>query len=117
MGCCITRAVIAESVTMVVRRQTASSYTAKGRWTTPAETTISIDGAVQPMTPKEILREVDSRHVKAAIKVYSEDPFIMADEATKVQPDVIVYNGEDYEVYAVSDWDCFYKTVAVRMEA
>ncbi len=68
------------------------------------------------MTPEEILREVDSRHVRAAIKVYTITELLTVNESAQTQPDIITWNSEPYEVFSVADWDDFYKVIAVRRE-
>jgi hypothetical protein len=116
MRCCISNAVLRNSITLEVQRPGQSDYDEKGRYQEAAKETIYIKGAVQPLSPKELLQETDSRKVKEAIKIYTTDDLRTVSIENSIQPDIVIYKDVEYEVHSVGDWTSFKKVVATRRE-
>lgn len=113
---CIAKAIMKEAISLEIRRPGQGTYDEHGRWQTQDKEPLIIKGAVQPLTPKEIMQDVDARHVKEVIKIYTPTELRTVDDVKKIQPDVVVYKGAEFEVHKVGDWNNFYKVIAIRRE-
>lgn len=115
MDCCLARAIKGDAVLVKVKRPGGGTYV-KGRWQTQDPADLTIDAVVQPLRPEEVLRLEDSRHIQEAIKLYTQTELFTVNTSAKVQPDVVVHRGHEFEVESVADWTSFYKVIAVRRE-
>jgi len=116
MSGCVSQAVIRRSKPLNVRRPRNGTYDAHGRWQTREQDPVAMSGDVQPLRPEEILRLEDSRHIRAAIKIYTTDEFLPVSPDGASQPDIVVHNGKEFEVESVGNWEDFFKVIAVRRE-
>jgi hypothetical protein len=105
---------------VTVKRYAAGSWAA-GVFTAGAQSTVTITASVQPAKPDELQNlSAAARRSSAGIKVYSESELRTADEATGIQADRVSWEGEDWEVQAVSRHRlsnlAHYKALATRMD-
>lgn len=115
MDCCFARAFAGLYVEIEIRRPGRGPYV-KGRWQTQNQKALKVKAVVQPLRPEEVLRLEDSRHVQEALKLYSETELFPVDVDDKREPDVVVFDGREFEVESVANWEAFFKTIAVRRE-
>ncbi len=116
---CLAGAVNAESSPVEVLRRNAGAYDGHGRWRAGGDEYLTISAAVQPLRSEEILRLEDSRHVKAAIKIYTTTLLRTVSPSGAHQPDIVTWCGAEYEVEGVDDWSGaggYVKVIAVRRE-
>lgn len=94
--------------TYPVTRTTGGTWL-KGRYTDGAESTFNIVASVQPVG--EDLVDVPEGRSSDDVRVIYTETMLVAhrrgqpDDTTKIAPDVIRIDGDDYEVYKVSKWD------------
>jgi len=112
---CISSTVNSRAKPLTIIRSAPGHYD-HGRWQPGDIQNIPVKGAVQPLRPEEISRLEDSRHIIEAIKIYATDSFrnLMLEKQT--QPDTVVYQDKNFEVYSVANWDHYSKILAVRKE-
>lgn len=102
-----------------VKRSNPGEYI-KGLWVSGGETIVPIQVVAQPASEKETndLRQSGDATVSYK-KFYTEAKIITANKATKVEADVIVFNGESYKAIIVSDWTDigkFRKVLAIKLD-
>lgn len=114
--CCIATAVdnLAEQLTLI--RSAPGNYDAEGRWQDFEPETVMVTGTVQPLRSEEISRLEDSRHIAEAIKIYTTSNVRNMSLKEHTQPDTIIRNGVEFEVYSSADWGAYLKILAVRKE-
>ena len=82
-----------------VKRNAAGGYV-NGVYVEGAETTITIQASVQPVSGQDLVAIPEGRRASDMVKVYtSEDLFGQGDAGTGQSPDRLVYRGKEYEIY------------------
>lgn len=82
-----------------IKRTVAGAYV-NGVYVEGAESTITIQASVQPVSGQDLVAIPEGRRASDMVKVYtSEDLFCQGDAGTGQSPDRIVYLGKDYEIY------------------
>lgn len=104
---------------LTVKRPASGSYV-NGLWVADAaDSSVSITGSVQPATTEDMQSLPENRRQLGAYRVYSDTQFQSLLENEK-NPDIIVIDGEDYEVARVWPWKNglinHYKALAVRVQ-
>ncbi len=116
---CVERMFLEDGSNYEVIRSALGNYSSEGRYVEGTKSTLSVRGVAQPLTPEEILRLDDARHVKAAFKFYTMTELYEVSPANVAQPDVVTISSRKYEVAGVSDWathDGGYKVIVVLRE-
>jgi hypothetical protein len=104
------------SVDRTFKRFPAGSYTT-GRWNTQTPADVIIKAHIQPLTGKEKEEVPEGRREKAAIRIYAESLLKGVDDVNKTQPDQVVYENINYEIYQVKNWlDVWYRALALEVE-
>ena len=78
----------------------AGSY-ASGRWSAGASSTSTISASVQPAGPRDLMHLPEGDRTKGAVKLYTDSELSEGNESTGLQPDQIMWNGEQWEVQKV----------------
>jgi len=104
---------------ITVKRPTAGSYV-NGLWVaTSTPTEIIIQASVQPATTEDLQSLPEGRRQLGAYKLYTDTQLQSVLENAN-NPDIVVINGEDYEVAQVEPWQNgivnHYKILAVRIQ-
>ena len=103
---------------VVVKRPAAGSYV-NGVWVAGAESTLSVKASVQPATTEDLQSLPENRRTLGAYRLYSSTRFQSLVEGEQ-NPDIIVIDGQDYEVTQVEPWlngiITHYKALAVRVQ-
>lgn len=104
-----------ESVTL--KRTPAGAYDEHGRYIElePEETTIQ--ASVQPAKQGELVRLPEGRRVRGGVKIFTTTELFTASVEDQRQPDIIVWQGVEWEVDAVDNWEGpgeYYKALATR---
>ena len=82
-----------------VKRTAPGSYP-NGVYVEGAESTITIQASVQPVTGQDMVSVPEGRRASDVVKVYTDsDLFAQGDAGSGQSPDRIVYLGKDYEVF------------------
>lgn len=87
-------------VAITVTRPPVGAYF-DGKWLESEPTTVTVTAGVQPMNARERLLLPEGIRSRAAVKVYSDDELIAADEATGRRGDRFTWEGKTWEVFAV----------------
>lgn len=100
--------------TITVEARTGSHV--DGAWVDAAPTTSTAQATVQPARGRDLLRLPEGRRGSEAIRVITPTALVVAAGAGNTRrADVIVWNGQRYEVEAVETYDgAHYDAIAVR---
>lgn len=83
-----------------VKRTVAGSYV-NGVYVEGAESTITIQASVQPVSGQDLVAIPEGRRASDMVKVYtSDDLFGQGDAGSGQSPDRLTYRGKDYEIYS-----------------
>lgn len=101
-----------------VKRTVAGGYT-NGVYVEGAESTITIQASVQPVSGQDLVAIPEGRRASDMVKIYTDsDLFGQGDAGTGQSPDRLVYRGKEYEIYTKdvnqSDVIPHYKMFAVK---
>ena len=108
------------------KRKVAGTYSTGGRFTEGSEViTVGIKASVQPANRKHfkmLSQPIEGKRSKAMIVVYCElDTFRTLDDRDGTPADIVVFDGDDYEVQLASNRTepqlTFDFVLAVRLEA
>ena len=81
-----------------VKRTVAGSYV-NGVYVEGAETTLTIQASVQPMSGNDLVAVPEGRRAADMVKLYtSTDLFSQGDAGSGQSPDRLVWLGKDYEI-------------------
>jgi hypothetical protein len=96
----------------------------KGAWVAAEPKEFEMKGVITPASPKEINQLPEGDRISGAISVYTRDRVYSTDSSATVSrrtgqgviSDKIIWKGEYYKVYALSDYSDygFYNVVAAR---
>lgn len=98
--------------TYTVTRVAASTYDAQGHAVAGSESTLKITAAIQPTSGDELERLPEGMRTGETIAIYTKTPLITKSDTNG--PDVVTYNGQDYEVVIVWNRGTFYKAIGSR---
>jgi hypothetical protein len=103
--------------TFDVHRKDAGGYI-NGKWIEGAETIFNIQADLQPLQPNEMQSLPEGRRIDDA-QTFFTDTFLRATDGNNKNPDIIIIEGERYEIIKIYDWDGrlkHYKVLAMRVE-
>jgi hypothetical protein len=101
---------------VTIRRGSAGS-SSKGRYTPGATSdTTGVVASVQPIKGDELERLPEGIRTKRPAKLYTETELKQKDTAAGTPPDLIIWDGETWEVESVEKhaWGTYYKALIVR---
>ena len=113
----LARYVRGASESVQLKRTPAGAYDEHGRYIELEPETTTIQAAVQPAKQEELVRAEEGRRVRGGVKIYTETELFTASVEDQRQADVIVWDGIEWEVEEVNDWEGpgdYYKVLAVR---
>lgn len=91
--------------TVQIKRDKNPEVTVKGKRAPDVYDTFEVKASVQPLKPDEVIEEsVGSERNTQGIKVYISQELKTVDTKARLKPDIIVYQGEEYEVRQVDKW-------------
>jgi hypothetical protein len=115
-------------------RKAASGYDTAGDWIPGTPTTVQIDCVVHPVTAKtnlseRMIQEIDNNRDRKWVVIYSppldnevvpEVAWRTSSESGQYEADIMVYNGERYEIAMVDEWEAgvldHIKAIAKRLD-
>jgi Fe-S cluster assembly scaffold protein SufB len=90
---------------IIILRQNSTGSYVKGRWVEPDDLfEETILASVQPLTGREIDLVPQGRRNCDSAKLISESALKTVEVTNNSNPDIVVLNGERYEVHSVSEW-------------
>ncbi len=101
-----------------VQRSLPGAHDEHGRWQEQAKEELSIDAVVQPARGQELQRLPEGRRTSETIKVYTTTKLLSAEVDTQNQPDVLVWQGREYQVETIDPWDeygNYFKALALKV--
>ena len=91
-----------------VNRNTVAGYrdAANGnKWVEGTVVPLSIRMNIQPITDGEVMESLpEGRREKSNIVAHCNEELRVLDEVAGLAPDIIVHQGQDYEVWKVEPW-------------
>ena len=114
-------------ITITRVRKAASEYDTAGDWVAGAPTSDPVEGVVHPATSgnrslsDQMIREIDNNRNRKMVVVYSVPAtWQPEDEEAGQQADIMIYNGDRYEIMMIDDWDSgvldHQKALAARLD-
>lgn len=106
----------------VTQPNLVGTYDANGRYVEGEKTIINnVIASVQPLKPSEIQMLPEGRRNVEAIKVYTELKMFVSDEFNKKNASLILYDGKNYEVHMVSNWNIgtdipYFKVIGIKID-
>lgn len=93
---------------------------ANGKFVMPEPEAITIMASVQPLKITEMDALPEGRRGAHAVKTYSDEPFLMADQDTGQQADRFEWLGRTYEIVGTDAFQCnvisHYRCYAVEVK-
>lgn len=83
-----------------VLHETIGAYVA-GVFVPGVRSVLTIQATVQPVTGQDLITAPEGRRINDMVKVYTNASLQESDEGTSLQPDMIVWRGNAYEVSAI----------------
>ena len=120
--------------TVIRTRKAASGYDTAGDWTPGTSTNVNIDAVVHPVTGKtnlseRMIQEIDNNRDRKWVVIYSppldsevtpEIAWRTSSEAGQFEADIMVFNGDRYEIAMVDEWEAgvldHIKAIAKRLD-
>jgi len=90
-----------------------------GRVTPGVAASFSVDAAVQPATPKDLLRLPEGERSWERLVFFTTDELRTADASKNRLGDRVAYKAKTYEIESVTDWSTvggFYRSVGKKVE-
>ncbi len=115
---CLPRAVLQRAVTVTVLRPPQGTYDENGRWQDYDYEPFEIRATIQPVKPEELEHIDEGRRTKGAVKIFSIEELKTANVENQTQPDIVVWNGCEYQVEEIKDWFAaggFFQTIAIKV--
>ena len=121
-------------VTVQRDRKAASGYGTDGDWIAGVPTSIMLEGVVHPVTGKtnlseRMIQEIDNNRDRKWVVIYSpptdqevvpEVSWRTSSESGQFEADIMVYNGERYEIAMIDEWEAgvldHIKAIAKRLD-
>ena len=115
-------------------RKAASGYGTDGDWIVLAPTSVMLEGVVHPVTggtnlSERMIQEIDNNRDRKWVVIYSpptdqevipEVSWRTSSESAQYEADIMVYNGERYEIAMVDEWEAgvldHIKAIAKRLD-
>lgn len=95
-------AAFGEPTPISVERSSAGAYSEEtGRWVPGVVTTIEMQAVVIPLKASDFRNLPEGMKERGAIYVYTDDEVKAANEADKIDPDVILWNNRRWQVHSV----------------
>lgn len=103
---------------LTVKRPAAGSYV-NGKWVEGNVTEITVKASVQPASTEDLQSLPESRRALGVYKLYSDTKFQSVKE-NATNPDIVVIDGNDYEVMECQPWQNnilnHYRALAARVQ-
>jgi len=118
MDCCITQAIRGMWTDIKITRTPPGAYDSHGRWEDPSPIEMTIKAVVQPAQAHELVKLPEGRRTKGTVVIYTQTKLQTADVKSKLQPDVVFWHGDQYQVESLEDWTDdggFYKVLALEI--
>ena len=100
-------------------RKSAGAYV-DGVWVEGSETAFTFYGSKQPLSGKDMLSLPEGRRDRETYLIYTSTELKSVDVNNQVNPDIIVLNGNDFEIIQVESWQNgiynHYKAVASKKQ-
>jgi len=88
-----------------VKRKSGGSYNTSGFFeSTGADTTLEIEASIQPATGSDMKLLPENRREEETTKLYTDTRLIGIIRGSGMNPDIIIIDGDDYEVVSVYPW-------------
>jgi len=93
-----------------------------GRYVEGTKTVVeNVNASVQPLKPSEIKMLPEGRRNIESIKIYTELKMFISDEKNKRNASIVEYDGKNYEVHMVFNWNIgtdikHYKIFAIKID-
>jgi len=103
---------------VVIKRPRAGTYDQHGRWQEQQKDELTVTASVQPASAKDLEDVDEGRRTKENIKVYTQTLLKTASVSDIRQPDIIEWEGIEYEVHSVTNWGevgGYYKALASKV--
>jgi hypothetical protein len=98
-------------------RPPGGTYDENGRWQAYDTYQFQVRAVVQPAKPEELEDLEEGRRTKGGIKIFCIEELKTVDVEDQTQPDVVLWNNEEYQVEEVKNW-CeyggYYQIMAVK---
>lgn len=101
-----------------VSRPASGTYDEHGRWQEGPSNEFEICASVQTATDKDLQKLPEGRRLRGGIRVYTTSELLTASVDEKRQPDVLTWDGAQWQVEQIDDWfevAGYYKVIATRM--
>lgn len=92
------------SQTLTIKRNAPGSYDSAGEWVEGAESTLTIQGVVQPLTPREIQQLDEGWRARARYSLITTTELQGVSVAGEQSPYRVVYKGRDLLVFGDDDF-------------
>ena len=100
---------------ITVRRSSTAGEYVDGVFEPEATTTVVIFGSIQPLSGKELVRLAEGDRTRQRLKVYSADRSLTSRDIVLTEADVLIIDGEDFQVEVVEKWPDYYKLQVVKL--
>jgi hypothetical protein len=116
VGKSVLRVIKRYSIDYTFKRFPAGTYI-NGRWNTQTPADVTIKAHIQPLSGKEKQEVPEGRRENNAIRIYAQNLIKGVDVENKTQPDQVVYESKNYEVYNAKNWiGVWYKALGLEVE-
>lgn len=113
--------ILGNKQTLTVKRSDASQQITGHLLQPGTITTFTIETTVQPASKTDLDSLPEGRRTTETFKIYPDKELITADQPSQQNSDVVEYNGEDYLVIKVENWQNsiipHYKAMMVKQNA
>ena len=105
---------------VVVKRAQSGAYDNNGRYQPQSYLPLTIAAVVQPLDGRELQAIEEGFRTRATIKLHTRVALNTVDPGAQTQPDRVVYNNKEYQVFRVEEWGiggyykCFASEIAPR---
>ena len=100
-------------------RKSAGAYV-DGVWVEGSETAFTFYGSIQPLIGKDMLSLPEGRRNRETYLIYTSTQLMSVDVDGQENPDIIVINGNDFEIINVESWQNgiynHYKAIASKKQ-
>jgi hypothetical protein len=103
--------------TLTATRRAAGTTDGRGRAVEGATSTFPLQGSVQPVTGRDLLRLPEGLRTRELVAIISATELHTANAAAGTVADVVAYQGASYEVQSVEDWSLlggYWRVVAAK---
>lgn len=114
----IERAVPSFHDRFTVERPQSGTHDEHGRWQEQPVQRFEAEGSIQAVSEKDLVEVEAGRRTKGMLRIYTVTKLYTASVDGKRQPDVVIIDGERWQVDVVKDWFStggYYKAIVVKM--